>query len=102
MGDNWEHRITIERVAPAEPGKLYPDFLGGERRYPPEDCDSFTGYYEFLDTIAVPTRARAAAARRKCSPWYGAPYDPDKIDEKQIRTAAHAARPARRSRCSSR
>ena len=37
MGDNWEHRITIERVEPAEPGRLYPDFLGGERRCPPED-----------------------------------------------------------------
>jgi len=34
MGDNWEHRIVIERVEPAEPGTLYPDFRGGERRCP--------------------------------------------------------------------
>ena len=26
MGDNSEHRIITERVEPAEPGKLHPDF----------------------------------------------------------------------------
>jgi hypothetical protein len=26
MGDNWEHRIIIERVETAETGKLLPDF----------------------------------------------------------------------------
>jgi hypothetical protein len=28
MGDNWQHRIIVERVEVAEPGKLYPEFLG--------------------------------------------------------------------------
>ncbi len=38
MGDNWEHRALIERVEPDDPGTIYPDFCGGERRCPPEDC----------------------------------------------------------------
>ena len=52
IGDNWQHRIIVEKLKPAEPGALYPQFLGGERRCPPEDCGGFPGYYDFLDNIA--------------------------------------------------
>jgi hypothetical protein len=54
MGDDWEHRVIIESVRPAEPGKTYPGFLGGERRCPPKDCGGVSGYYEFLSAIAGP------------------------------------------------
>jgi Plasmid pRiA4b ORF-3-like protein len=87
MGDNWEHRIIIERVEPAEPGKLYPDFLAGERRCPPEDCGSVSGYYDFLDAIAGPDKGKGSRRKKEMLAWYGRPYDPDDIDEAQIRTA---------------
>src|SRR5205823_3681451 len=78
MGDNWQHRIIVEKIKPAEPGTLYPQFLGGERRCPPEDCGGFPGYYDFLDNIASKRKCKAALD------WYGGPYDPDDIDEKRI------------------
>ena len=87
MGDNWEHHITIERVQPVEPGKLYPDFLGGERRCPPEDCGSVPGYYEFLDVIAGPDKGKGSRRKKEMLDWYGGPYDPDDIGEAQIRAA---------------
>jgi len=52
MGDNWQHRVFVEKLKAAEPGVPYPQFLGGERRCPPEDCGGLPGYYEFLDNIA--------------------------------------------------
>ena len=52
MGDGWRHRVVVEKIKPAEPATLYPQFLGGERRCPPEDCGGFPGFYEFLDNIA--------------------------------------------------
>ena len=52
MGDNWQHWIIVEKLKPAEPGAVYPQFLGGERRCPPEDCGGHPGYYDFLDNIA--------------------------------------------------
>ena len=52
MGDNWQHRIIVEKLKAAEPGMQYPQFLGGERRCPPEDCGGFPGYYEFLDDLS--------------------------------------------------
>ena len=95
MGDNWQHRIIVETLKPAEPNTLYPQFLGGERRCPPEDCGGFPGYYEFLDNIA----SKQAKRRKAALDWYGAPYDPDDIDEQQIvitlKRIANAWRPSR-------
>jgi hypothetical protein len=80
MGDNWQHRIIVEKLKAAESGSLYPQFLGGERRFPPEDCGGFPGYYEFLDNIA----SKQNKKRKAALDWYAAPYDPDEIDEQQI------------------
>jgi Plasmid pRiA4b ORF-3-like protein len=80
MGDNWQHRIIVEKLKPAEAAALYPQFLGGERRCPPEDCGGFPGYYEFLGNIT-----RKQSKKRKAAlDWYGGPYNPDDIDEQQI------------------
>jgi len=95
MGDNWQHRIIVEKLKAAEPGALYPRFLGGERRCPPEDCGGFPGYYEFLDDIASKDTKRRGAALK----WYGRPYDPDNIGEQKIITALkRLANAKRRSR----
>ena len=83
MGDNWQHRIIVEKLKPTEPAASYPQFLGGERRCPPEDCGGFPGYYEFLDNIA----SKQSKKRKAALDWYGGPYDPDNIGEQQIITA---------------
>lgn len=80
IGDNWQHRIIVEQLKPAEPGALYPQFLGGERRCPPEDCGGFPGYYEFLDNIA----SKRSEKRKAALGWYGRSYDPDDIDQQKI------------------
>ncbi len=95
MGDNWQHRIIVETLKPAEPGALYPQFLGGERRCPPEDCGGFPGYYEFLDNIA----SKQSKERKAALDWYGGPYNPDEIDEQKIIAALkRLANTKRRSR----
>jgi len=80
MGDNWQHRIIVEKLKAAEPAAHYPQFLGGERRCPPEDCGGISGYYEFLDNTGSKQNKKRTAALE----WYGAPYYPDEIDEQQI------------------
>jgi transposase InsO family protein len=76
-------RVIVEKLKAAEPGKLYPQFVGGERRCPPEDCGGVPGYYEFLKNIA----SKRNQKRKAALDWYGGPYDPDEIDEQQIVTA---------------
>ncbi|MCX7314025.1 MAG: plasmid pRiA4b ORF-3 family protein [Alphaproteobacteria bacterium] len=80
MGDNWQHKIIVEKLTPIDPAILYPQFLGGERRCPPEDCGGVPGYYEFLDNIA----SKQSKKRKAALDWYGGPYDPDDIGEKRI------------------
>ncbi len=95
MGDNWQHRIIVEKFKVAEPGTRYPQFLGGERRCPPEDCGGILGYYKFLNNIA----SKQSKKRKAALDWYGAPYDPDEVGEERIVTTlngvAHTRRPSR-------
>lgn len=97
LGDNWEHQIIVERLQAAEPSTLYPVFLGGQRRCPPEDCGSVPGYYDFLDAVLGPDRGKGSRKKREMLTWYGRPYDPDNIDEERVRAAlaqiAQSARP---------
>ena len=75
-----EHRIIVEKVKPAGQHTSYLEFLGGERRCPPEDCGGIPGYYDFLDKIT----AKQGKRRKAALDWCGGPYDPDDIDEQQI------------------
>jgi Plasmid pRiA4b ORF-3-like protein len=86
IGDYWQHRIIVERLQPAERRAPYPQFLGGERRCPPEDCGGHPGYYEFLNNIT----SKQTEIRKAALDWYGAPYDPDDIGEQQIVTALNS------------
>lgn len=81
FGDDWEHRIIVEAVKSAEAGESYPRFLGGERRCPPEDCGGPPGYFEFIENIASKRSKKA----KESLEWYGGPYNPDDIDEQQIK-----------------
>jgi len=80
IGDYWEHFIIVERTTAPLPDVSYPQFLGGERRCPPEDCGGPFGYNEFLRKIA----SKQSKTRKAALNWYGGQYDPDDIDEKKI------------------
>jgi Plasmid pRiA4b ORF-3-like protein len=81
FGDNWEHRVIVEEINPAETGAKYPRFLGGERCCPPEDCGGPPGYFDFIENIARKHSKKA----KEALDWYGGHYDPDDIDEEQIK-----------------
>ena len=82
IGDNWQHRVIVEKLKLADPGVPYPQFLGGERRCPPEDSGGLPGYYEFLGNIG----SKELKERKAVLDWYGGPFDPDEIDEQKIVT----------------
>jgi hypothetical protein len=51
FGDNWEHRIVVEKIFDADPKKHYPTCVSGRRATPPEDVGGFGGYERFLEAI---------------------------------------------------
>ena len=38
FGDNWEHKIQLEKILPREKDIKYPICIKGKRACPPEDC----------------------------------------------------------------
>ncbi|WP_245310391.1 plasmid pRiA4b ORF-3 family protein [Rhizobium laguerreae] len=90
FGDNWQHTITVEEVEDGSPGIEYPRFVDGQRRAPPEDVGSTSGFEEFLKVMAKPRHPR----HREFVRWYGGRFDPVDIsvDIVQDRVARLARR----------
>jgi len=76
FGDNWQHSITIETVAAADPAIDYPRFIEGARRAPPEDVGGVPGFEEFLEAMTKPRHPE----RKRLITWYGRIFDPEDID----------------------
>jgi hypothetical protein len=76
FGDGWSHRVTVEKVVPAETGTTVPACIGGRRACPPEDCGGPWGYEHLLEALADPTHRD----HRDLADWLGAPFDPEAFD----------------------
>lgn len=46
FGDDWQHKVELEKILPRNKGVRYPLCLAGRRACPPEDCGGIWGYAE--------------------------------------------------------
>lgn len=76
FGDDWRHKIVVEKVLPATAGVTYPCCVGGRRAGPPEDCGGVWGFEEFLMAISDPQHPE----HDQMLEWAGGAYDPDAFD----------------------
>ena len=76
FGDNWEHRIEVEDIVPAERGVTYPRCTAARRCRPPEDVGGTWGYAEFLEAITDP----AHEEHDQMLDWCGGDFDPEECD----------------------
>lgn len=76
FGDNWEHRLVVEKVVAAVPGEVYPACLAGRRACPPEDCGGVWGYAGFLAAVSDPTHPEHGSMLE----WVGGAFDPNAFD----------------------
>jgi Plasmid pRiA4b ORF-3-like protein len=83
LGDNWRHTVKLEAVANAEPEATYPRLLSAKGRCPPEDVGGTWGYAQYLEAMADPKHERHA----EMVDWRGPDFDPDIVDEADIRKA---------------
>jgi hypothetical protein len=77
MGDDWQHTIVIEAVGPGEQDAIYPRFVAGERRCPPEDVGGVAGFELFCEAMSDPSHEEHQQLRE----WYGGPFNLDDTDE---------------------
>lgn len=54
FGDDWQHTLIIEAVAPDEPGVSYPRLIAAQGRCPPADIGGAEGYETYLLALANP------------------------------------------------
>jgi hypothetical protein len=80
FGDNWRHRIVVEKVEPAGAAVRYPLCIDGRRAGPPEDCGGTWGYREFLAAIADPAHEEHDSMLE----WVGGFFDPEAFDPTEV------------------
>ena len=49
LGDNWRHKVVLEKILPDSEGPRRPVCVDGKRTGPPEDCGGIYGFVE-MDT----------------------------------------------------
>ena len=80
FGDNWQHSVVLEQVAPADASASYPACVAGRRRCPPEDCGGVFGYERFLEIVRDPTHEEYEGTLT----WAGGGFDPEGFDRARV------------------
>ena len=76
FGDNWQHRIKLERTLIPDPRLDLPLCVAGANATPPDDCGGVYGYYDFVVAVSDPTHPEHA----DMTEWIGRPWDPAAFD----------------------
>jgi len=80
FGDNWHHKIQLEKILPRDKNVKYPICIAGKRACPPEDCGGIWGYEELLEAIKNPQHER----HEEMIEWVGEEFDPEHFDPKEV------------------
>lgn len=80
FGDNWEHKVIVEKVLDASCVASLPSCIDGRRAGPPEDCGGVWGYEELLAILGDPSHPEHAERAEWASAWGGAGLDPAAFD----------------------
>ncbi|AJY27280.1 MULTISPECIES: plasmid pRiA4b ORF-3 family protein [Burkholderia] len=75
-GDNWQHRIKVEKALVPDPDMRRPMCLDGQNACPPEDVGGVPGYADFLGAITDPTHEE----HDHFLEWCGGSFDPAAFD----------------------
>lgn len=77
FGDDWEHRIKIEKRLPPDPELAKRALcIAGANACPPEDVGSVPGFADFVAAMSDPKHPE----HQDMMEWYGRPFDPSHFD----------------------
>ena len=93
-GDNWEHRIVVERVEAAEPASSIPSSAAANGAAHPRTAAASRVIMSSSTSSPAPTKARAAARKRKCSPGTVALTIPTTLTKRKSAAPSSASPPA--------
>ena len=76
FGDGWLHRITLEKILPANPKQILPVLVKGKGACPPEDCGGIWGYENLKEVMKNPAHEEYL----HLSNWLGIEGEEEKFD----------------------
>ena len=76
FGDDWQHKITLEKILPYENNMKLPQCIKGKRACPPEDCGGIWGYADLLESVNDPSHPD----HEDLLDWLGDDFDPEFFD----------------------
>ncbi|HVA78899.1 MAG TPA: plasmid pRiA4b ORF-3 family protein, partial [Candidatus Binataceae bacterium] len=80
FGDDWQHKLVLEKTLVPSPECIYPVCIAGERSAPPEDVGGAGGYAEFLEAIANPDHEDHDAMLE----WVGGQFDTEAFSVAEV------------------
>ena len=82
FGDDWEHKIVLEKILPPDSSIKVPRCIKGKRACPPEDCGGVWGYENLIDVVQDPSHPE----HEEMLEWVGGKLDPEHFDLEEINT----------------
>jgi len=76
FGDDWKHKIVVEKVLPWDPNTPQPRVIKAKGACPPEDVGGIWGYYDFLAAV----KDRKNPDHEEMLDWCGGKFDPNDYD----------------------
>jgi hypothetical protein len=76
FGDDWEHRIVVEKALPPDASQDLPVCIKGRRQTPPDDVGGMWGYDEFVEVMTNPDADDPQGYRD----WFYDEWDPAHFD----------------------
>lgn len=80
FGDDWVHKIKLEKILLPEKNIDYPVCIKGKRACPPEDCEGIWEYKDLLEIINDPKHEE----HEEMLEWLGGEFDPEHFDVKEV------------------
>jgi hypothetical protein len=80
FGDNWEHRVELEKILKRKEGVDYPICITGKRACPPEDCGGVWGYENTINILKNPKKPEY----KETLEWLGGDFFPEKFDCSEV------------------
>ena len=91
FGDGWEHRVTLESLAPLTADTREPVCLAGARACPPEDVGGIHGHTELAEWLRAGAPAEEVPEpfedAEHAHGWLPVDYDPDAFDAAEATAA---------------
>ena len=76
FGDDWVHKVRVEKVFNIDLGFASPMCIDGVRPCPPEDVGGQQGYLDFVEAILDPSHAEYEATLE----GHGGPFEPNEFE----------------------